>query len=366
MKLLSKLTVVVVLVLALLSTAGVAFAQDDIPPDFARRIGVRGEVTGVADDSFTIERPNGNSITVNVGDETRIWLVDEQRPGSLSDIEVGNFVGVRGHRNDDVSIDARIVLVLLENPRNLDRARGKVTAIEGRVIVVEDRQGNEQRITTDENTRFRLGGHPGSLDDINIDDPILALGKRENGEFLARLVAVITGEQLRKHTLRGEVLSVNLDEGSLVVEGRGQKEGIWTVFTTDDTKYRIRGVEDPLLEDIEVGDEVGIIGRKSDNDSHSGVARLIVVIPEALRDAIRVRGEVSSVSGASFTVDDPRGKFTVLTDDTTRYRTRGDRDVSFDDIEVGRKALVLGRLVEDDDTVQAKVVGIQPPSSDES
>lgn len=365
MKKFSKLCVVMMTLLALLTTAGTAFAQETNLTTNRPAGGLRGEVTAVGDNSLTVSTRNGQSVAVNVTDETKIRLLKDRTAGELSDIEVGNFVGVRGTKNDDGSVNARWIVVLPENPKNLDRARGKVTAIEGSVIVIENKDGQSRRIATDENTRFRKGKEPASLADIAVGDPLLAVGqKQSDGSLLARLVGVVTGRQLRQHTLRGQVLSVDVVAGKLTVEAQGEKEGTWTVQTTADTKYRIRGVDNPSLENIEAGNTVAIIGHKAEEGDNTGVARVIAVIPDEFKDSIRVLGDVTDIEGTSFTLDSRRGLVTVLTTADTQYRTRGGQDVTFDNIEVGQKLLVIGRPTAETDraiTLTAQVVGMKPP-----
>ncbi|RMF05716.1 MAG: hypothetical protein D6768_00715 [Chloroflexi bacterium] len=364
----AKILVMAMTLLVLFSFAGLAMAQEPNPTGGQHRDRLLGEVTAVGDASLTISARNGQEITVNVTTDTKIRLVKERANGDLADIEVGNFVGVLGTKNDDGSVNARRIVVLPENPKNLDRVRGKVTAIEDSVIVVETKDGQSQRIATDDQTRFRKGKSKAELADIAVGDPLLAIGrKQDDGTLLARLVGVVTGQQLLQHTLRGQVLSVDADAGELTVEARGNKEGTWTVQTTGETKYRIRGVENPSLENIEVGNTVAIIGRKAKDADNTGVARVIAVIPDEFKDSIRVVGDVTAIEGTSFTLNSRRGSVTVLTTADTRYRTRGDAEVSFADISVGQKVLVIGPPSNTDAgalTVTAKVVGIKPPQSD--
>ena len=357
MKTLIKFMMIVLMTVAAPGAAGMANAQQ---PLHGKGQGVRGEVIAIGDSSLTLDSPNGDNVTVNVTTDTRIRFPEDRSNGSLSDIQTGNFAGVRGPRNDDGSITARIVIVLSERPRDMDRVRGKVTAIEGRDIVLENRDGS-RRIATDDNTHFRIGKRRGSLGDINVDDPVWAIGNlQSDGTLQANLVVVVTARQLRKHTLRGDVLRVDAAAGVLTVEAKGQKEGIWTIETTDQTKYRIPGVENPSLADVEVGNHVGIVGRATGNGEKTGIARIIIVIPDEFKNSIRFRGNVTAISGSTFTVDSPRGEFTVLTDDETRYRTRGDQDVSFEDIKPGSKIGVIGEPIEgQDNTVQAKGIGIK-------
>ena len=358
MKAIVKRVMIAVVALMVLGSTSVAFAQG--PADGRQGIGFRGEVTFVGSSSITVLTRNDESITVSVTDQTNIRLPIDRSEGTLDDIETGNFVGVRGTKNDDGSINARLILVLPQAPRDMPQVRGKVTVIEGGTFVVENRDGDSQRVDTNENTHFRVGKQKAESSDIGVGDLILALGsEQDDGGFLAHLVNVVTGDRLKKHTLRGNVLSVNVEAGTLTVEAIGQKEGTWTVETSEDTKYRMRGVDNPTLADVQVGDQVGIVGKQSAGGDKSGVARMIAVIPEEFHNSIRRVGEVTEISGTSVEINTPRGEITVLTDESTEYRTRGDQDVSFDDVTIGVKVLVIGKLTDAEKTILAQVVGIQ-------
>lgn len=268
----------ILILLAAFSASGVAYAQT---PPATRPAALRGEITTVSSSGFSLNTPAGDDITVNVTADTRIWLAETRSEGSLTDIAAGKFAGVRGTRHNDGSVTARGVLVLAQNPHDLDRMHGKVIAMEGSTLVVENRAGEQQRIVTDENTRVRIGRQPGSLADINLDDPVLALGNLQgDGSLQAKLVTVVTPPQIRRHTLRGEVLSVDAAAGKLTVAATGQKEGTWTITTTDQTRYRASGIDNPTLADIAVGNQVVIVGRAA-TEEKSGIAWAVAVIPQS-------------------------------------------------------------------------------------
>lgn len=356
MKLITKLVLLTLLTLTVLGVAPRVYAQN---PAEGPGGGVRGEVTAVSDSSLTITTLKDETLIINVTAETRIRLAETRSDGDLADIAVGNFVGARGLKNTDGSLTARAIVVLPENPRDLDRVRGQVSAIEGNVLVLDGPNGSV-RVTTDDSTRVRVGQQPGSLTDINIDDHLLALGtKQGETDLLANYVVVVTAEQIKEHLLRGEVLSLDPAAGVLSVKGSGPKEETWTVQTTEDTKYRVPGVDNPSLADIAVGQQVLVVGRKTGDSDNSGVAWRIAVIPAEFKDSQRLGGKVTGLSGDTFTLSGPRGDFTVQTSAETRYRIRGGGDATFADITVGGKVLVVGQPVAgQDNTIAAQVVGI--------
>ncbi|MDX1521590.1 MAG: DUF5666 domain-containing protein, partial [Anaerolineae bacterium] len=239
--------------------------------------GSGGEVTAIGDSTLTIQNRKGESVTVNVTDDTRIFLVESQSEGSLSDISVGDKVGIRGQRNDDGTVNARGIMVA---PRG-DHAGGRVTAIDGQTITVENRDG-EAKIVTNDSTEFRIGrDQTGSIADVTTDKRVMAFGEtQDDGSLAARLVFV--GE-------RGP---------------KGPREGL-------------RG------------------------------------------------GEVTSIDGTSFTIQTRNGtEVTVQTNADTQYRTRGDAEVTFADIQVGGRVMVKGQPVEGaENTVLAEVVGIKTEQS---
>ena len=74
--------------------------------------------------------------------------------------------------------------------------------------------------------------------------------------------------------LRGLGKVAAIEGDALTVENR---RGTFEVLTNDDTVFRVRGVEDPSIDDLHVGDVVaGIVARQDDG---SLLARALVVLP---------------------------------------------------------------------------------------
>lgn len=186
------------LVLALMVIGGAAFAYaapgDGGPPGGGPGRGPGGmgggEVTAVADDSLTVETPNGESITVNVTDETVIHIVETGEEGSLDDIDVGDTVQVGGPRNDDNEIDADHIAVMPDG----DRVSGRVTAVDDDTITVENRDGTIT-INVSDDTVFRNRDETLSLDDVTEGAHIDAYGDLDDDELDADLVLIGPGPQ---------------------------------------------------------------------------------------------------------------------------------------------------------------------------
>lgn len=338
---------------------GAALAQDDLLEKL-RGQGVRGQVTALNGDSLTVTRANGSDVVVETGNETLVFELGQDF-GNLDDVQIGTFVAVRGKWQNKETFTARLILILPDDPRNLAGAWGKLMAIDGDVLTIKT-PGGDRQVATDAETQVIRGKEIIGLPDLVVGDPLLAMGrKQDDGPMVAITVFAPTDEFLKKHTLRGNVLSVDLDAGALTVEAVGHKEGIWTIQTTEQTRYRIRGVEQPTLADVEEGDEVVIVGRPDEADSRRGTARLIAVVPEALAGQSIALGEVMAINGTSFTLQTVlRGEFTILTTEATVYRTRSGKRLTFDDLSIGRRVLVVGEQLEDQEqTVRAKIVGLK-------
>lgn len=150
------------------------------------RGGVHGDVTDIGENSVTLETSSGVTMTATIDSDTRVWIVETQSEGSLSDVEEGDSVAIRGRRSNDDSVDARGIVLFPEG----DRGGGRVVAVDENTITVEDLNG-ESEIVTNEETQFRLHGEEGSLADVSEDAFIIAFGERqEDGSLIARLVFV--------------------------------------------------------------------------------------------------------------------------------------------------------------------------------
>jgi hypothetical protein len=204
-------------------------------------------------------------------------------------------------------------------------------------------------VLTNDETRFRVPGvEDATLDDLQVGDQIVALGHRDtSGDFLAKIVAVVP-RRPRRAVLWGEVTDIG--DSWLMLETPGRDE--LKVIITDKTAFRIPGDDDPGLDDIAVGDRVGVIGYK-DRDGNL-VARGVGKLPEQVQRHV-VRGEVTDIEGTTLQVSTADGTMTVRTDENTRFRIPGDDDPGVDDIAVGDRIGAAGRW-NVDGSLQARLV----------
>jgi hypothetical protein len=211
-----------------------------------------GEVTAVEGHQLEVTRRDGTPLIVLVSEDTRFRVPEVTDPG-LEDLEVGDSVFARGRWNEEGQLEAYLMGLL---PEGVERVvRGRVTAVNPPHIEVLAR-GGPIVITTDQDTRYRVPGleNP-SLSDISVDDIMLAGGTRRDGENRAAVITVIPPETQRAVRL-GTVTAA--DESSLTLMTR--RGEVITVLIDENTHFRIPGVDDPTIDDIEAGFQAAAAG----------------------------------------------------------------------------------------------------------
>ena len=177
---------------------------------------VMGTVTSVGVDRFQIKQQDGSSTTILVNDQTR--YNEEQHEFQLEDLKVGDHVFVRGTPNADKQVVAAGVRRVTEEqfqrfqsgaggggtgggrggpggggrgpggwqggPGGGDRAGGEIISIDQNQIKVRGRQGDRIIVVNDQTT-FNKEGQSITLKDLKVGDRIFAMGKTENGQFVA-------------------------------------------------------------------------------------------------------------------------------------------------------------------------------------
>jgi hypothetical protein len=347
----TKMLVSLVLVGMLLSVAGTAWAEES-----NGRGALRGQVSAIEGDSLLITTPAGDEQTIITNERTRFRIPGVREP-SIGDVEVGDYVGAWGQRNEDGDLVASVVIVV---PAELARRgyvmQGQVTAVEGLTISVETGQG-ERVVVTHEATRFFVPGveEPG-IGDVSVGDPILALGRPDDeGNLVARVVAIITQRQVQRHTIRGVIRAIEGDNVGLLT-----RRGVVRVETNTETIFRIPGVGDPGIDDLHLRDLVIVVGT-CDAEAEVFCARAVTLIPKWPSHLRFVPGEVMAIDGRTIVLHALQGEVAVLTDGDTIFRIPGVEEPGLDDLEVGDGVgILVGRT--DDGGLLAKVVLVRRDS----
>jgi RNase P/RNase MRP subunit p29 len=313
---------------------------------------LRGQVTAIAGTTLVVKTPDGER-QVTTGDETRFRIRGVENPTS-ADVKGGDYILAKGEPDGTGAFMAQTILVLPGQRVGRFVAQGTVTAIEGTTLVLDTLQG-EKQVTADEAIFWASDVENPSLADVQVGDQVVALGMPdEDGNLAARLVAIASAEELRQHTVRGKVTA--MEGQTLVITTReGEKE----VVTTSETYFHVPNVEEPGLDDIEVGCIISALGQK---DGGTFTAQIVAVARARPRRRMIVRrnmvgGEVTAIEGTTLTVKTRQGEKTILTDENTRFRIPGVENPSLEDIKVGDRIIALGRRHEDGDFM-ARVVGV--------
>jgi hypothetical protein len=206
---------------------------------------VLGELSAIGDDWMELTRRDGTAVDVAIMENTRFRIPGVEDPG-LDDLVIGDSIYSRGLWNKEGILQARLVWRI---PDGVQAGLfGKVTGVEAPIIEVQTRQGPDN-IITDENTRFFvLGLENPTLADIEVDDLIVAGGVREE-DGLHALVVAVTPERPQRAIRRGTVLAKTGDSFTLESPNGDQI----TIETDERTRFRVAGVEQADIDDIQVG-----------------------------------------------------------------------------------------------------------------
>ncbi len=227
---------------------------------------------------------------------------------------------------------------------------GHILAIDGHSIQLETRRG-EVTVLTDEDTRYRIPTvtEPG-LDDLAEGDHIGLAGRpNEEGAVLARLIVRIP-QQHEVGQLRGEL--TDKGEDWLVIT---RPDGVEVaILINAHTRFRIPEVDNPSLEDLDIGDQV--YARGLWNDEIQLQAQLVGLTPEGVEDT--VTGRVLEINNNRIELLTRQGPAVVISSDDTRFHIPNVENPALADIEIESTLVAGGRL--EDDGLHAVVIAITP------
>jgi hypothetical protein len=233
-----------------------------------------------------------------------------------------------------------------------DTVIGEVKSINGTAFTVTTKARGDVPIQTTDRTRFRAKDDANfSLADLKVGDRVTVQGRWQDAKLQANVVILIPAN-LRDKAL-GQVQSIT---GSTlaIIKAEG---GTLNVATTAETKYHAKGIQNPTLADIKVGDIIAVVGQLNGatlTASHVGFHTPRAKIGPA------ARGKISALNGGTLTLQQPFGQtLTVTTDANTFVIKRGDdgmQIVKVSDLTVGEGIAVLGIRSSDGKSISAKVI----------
>jgi len=188
------------ILIALVSCAQAAQEQETkAPPEKAQREfagpPVSGTITSVGVDRFEIKKGDGSTQTVMVDEHTRYR--QGQQDIQLEDLKTGDQVFVRGQANANKDFVAetvrRATAEEMQRFQNAgERVFGQIESIDKNQIKVSNPRQGERIVLVNDQTQFMKDGQPIALKDLKVGDRIFALGKENQGQFLA--TRVMTGQ----------------------------------------------------------------------------------------------------------------------------------------------------------------------------
>lgn len=342
-------TIIAVIFAALLVAPAPAVAAEKPPHAPPRWPDVlEGEVSGINEHVLSINTPRGE-VPVLVGEGTRFYVPGVVDP-TLEDVEVGDRVVVLGRRGERAF---RAQLVGVVDPQaELGRRAGQVTSVEGNVVTLATPSGESHAVHTDPYTIFHIPGvdEPG-LEDIQVGQAAIAAGVQNEDGSLQAILLFVPQEMDLKTRLRGEVLAI---EGATLTL-RAPRDRELSILTDEGTTFHILGVDDPSLDDVQVGDRVAVDVQMA---SGAPLAQRVLVMPEHFG---RLEGEVAGIEGTTLSLQTRHGVVQVLTGGSTLFLVPGVEDAGLEDVQVGDR-VTCGGVWQDAGGFEALVVQVSDGS----
>lgn len=337
-----------------LGSVGVAAALPDRPvaddaiedTQILQRFRARtyGVIKAIDGGTLTVSTPAGPVDFVT--DVNTLFFAHRERI-ALGDFAVGDVVGAVGWWEEGGDVFHAFAVSKLAEDR-LFPVAGTLAETDGDTLTVETRGGQSTTVHVDAETEYHIRGveDPG-LDDLEVGMRVIARGTlNADGSLQAQVVGAEKAGP-RQARLRGEVIAIEGD----ILTIRAERRRI-VVQTDEETEFRVPGVENPTIADLEVGDKVageGVIG-----EDGTVYATLVIVLPD---DAARLTGEVTAIEGTTLAVQTAGGTVNVLTDEDTVFRVPGVEEPGLDDVKVGDR-IVAGGTWESESSFHAIGVGV--------
>lgn len=200
----------------------------------------------------TVANISPSSIGVTTKEGVKSFAIDAQtkvmirgKKAAIADVKVGDPVVVRLRPAANNTLVANAIVV--PNPS----VKGKITAIEGSVITIADKDSTK-KVTVTSQTKYLSKGYKGAISNLRIGYGIVANGSAENGQFVAK------GIEFMPEMVKGTVIAVN--GNTVIVKSVRQAEitGQVTDATAITVRPRVAANRKGTLADIKQGMPVNI------------------------------------------------------------------------------------------------------------
>lgn len=176
-----------------------------------------GKITAIHDGSIDIASPEGQGVTVKVTPETEFRK--DREPAKIADFKVGDMVMVRGDKNADNTVTAKVIGARTGGPGGpggggqgggrqggpmamgtlgKDYVAGEVKAIDAPKLTVLRTDNVTQTLELNEETSMRRGRDSITMADIKVGDHVMARGAAQGEVFVPKGVMVMSPEQWQR------------------------------------------------------------------------------------------------------------------------------------------------------------------------
>jgi Domain of unknown function (DUF5666) len=235
---------------------------------------------------------------------------------------------------------------------NQDAVMGDVKAISGAAFMLTTPERGDVQVQTTARTRYRAKDNPNfSLTDLKIGDRVAVQGRWQDGKLHANVVSLIPAELRDKATgqvqsILGNTIAITKPDGSLL-----------NVATTAATKYHAKGIANPALSDIKVGDIVVVVGQL-EGDTLTA-AQMGFQTPRAQTGPLAA-GKIAAINGGTLTLQQLFGQSLTVTTDTNTFIVQRGADslivIGISDLQMGDGVVVLGMRSSDGQSIAAKAI----------
>ncbi len=327
---------------------GSASAQEAQRPLRNRGV-LRGEISAIDGTTITLELPQ-RSVQVITDDETHFHIIGQETT-VLSDFNVGDTILARGQRLEDGTMRASVILMQPDG----DMVWGRVTAVDETSLLVNGRDQQEITITVSSDTIVAMigqeltwDGNPAGSDSLYEGAIVAAFGTIGSDGLSLDAHTLVTQRPQRPQGVAGTIDSIADNRFTITT----LRDKTVTVLVNDETRYRMRNVENPTLADFAVGDEVVIIGQPGEEDTFN--ARIVAAVPENRPHGRPVTGEILAINGDEISLTLLRGQtITVITNPDTIFRVGRDNEATLEDFASGDMIAVFGSQGEEAGTLLA-------------
>lgn len=331
-----------------LGLVGVAYAEGDAPDNQTRIAGVILNVD-FPGNTFAVRTLSGTDVHVHVTGNTEYRSRDGTVQG-FEDLVVDMRTIVVGQERGDGTINASVVFVATpEELPDIMRLKGEVGSVGDQFFTLLTEDGRNLTINIIDRTRFRSrNGEVTTLSDLEpgMVALVAAVDTEDNGIVALVVAAGTPAGDIRDRVFRttGEITGVVPGQETFTVQS-SEGESI-TFVTGERTKFRSRDGSVTGIHDLKQG-MLTMVGAIKMEDGTNQALVVLAGNPEdrpERPEVVSASGKIVSLRSNALTIETRSGdQKTFSVDGSTKYKSRDGSVNSFDDLELGMMAIVMGR-----------------------